>query len=190
MPDRAVRMVDRPAVTLLALASVASWAIAPVLLAVLLVVAHQRQADTTIPERNSDRHVSVRHVAALKTFEHAIVRRDRIAAALPSPQMLLEQVPQCRGAWEGGGGTIDRLRRFVTRAPSSGTSPAARMGAQLKDIDNALRAFSSRENRRVSEAVGFDSAAWFAAVNAALQAPIEAVDYPGRHFSLHCADVA
>src|SRR5678815_5372050 len=106
MPDRAVRMVDRPAVTLLALASVASWAIAPVLLAVLLVVAHQRQADTTIPERDSDRHVSVRHVAALKTFEYAIVRRDRVSVGPLSADALLTRIPACRSAWDGGGGCL------------------------------------------------------------------------------------
>jgi hypothetical protein len=176
--------------SLLDLAIIASTAVVPVLLGVLLTVASAREADTLAPSRASDRHVSVRHVAALKTFERAVVPRDRIAAALPSPQTLLEQVPACREAWQGGGGKMDRLRRLVTGAYSRGTSPAARMGAQLKDIDAALQSFSSRENRRVSEVVGFDSAAWFAAVNTALQTPIEAPDYPGRRFALQCADIA
>ena len=179
-----------PPTSLLQLAIMASTAVLPVLLGVLLMVASARQADTLMPSRASDRHVSVRHVSALKTFEHAIVRRDRITAALPTGQMLLERVPRCREAWEGDGGTMGRLRRFVTRAPPRGTSPALRMGAQLKDIDGALRAFSSGENRRVTEVVGFDAAAWFDAVNTALQTPIEALDYPGRRFTLQCADVA
>ena len=185
-------MAERPRrrASLLDLAIIASTAVVPVLLGVLLTVASAREADMLAPSRASDRHVSVRHVAALKTFERAVVPRDRIAAALPSPQTLLEQVPSCREAWQGGGGKMDRLRRLVTGASSRGTSPAARMGAQLKDIDAALQSFSSRDNRRVSEVVGFDSAAWFAAVNTALQTPIEAPDYPGRRFALQCADIA
>ena len=185
-------MADRPRrpASLLDLAIIASTAVVPVLLGVLLTVASAREADTLAPSRTSDRHVSVRHVAALKTFEHAVVPRVRITAALPSPQALLEQVPACREAWEGAGGKMDRLRRFVTGASSRGSSPAARMGAQLQEIDAALQSFSSRENRRVTEVVGFDSAAWIAAVNTALQTPIEAPDYPGRRFALQCADVA
>jgi hypothetical protein len=185
MGDRARRRTS-----LLQLAIMASAAVLPVLLGVLLMVASARQMDTLTPLRASDRHVSVRHVAALKTFEHAIVRRDHIAAALPTAQALVERVPQCRAAWEGGGGTIDRLRRFVTRAPERGTSPATRMAAQLKEIDDAVRAFSNGENRRVTDALGFDAAAWFDAVTTALQTPVEAPDYPGSRFALQCADVA
>src|SRR4051812_19901482 len=152
------------------------------------MVASARQADMLVPPRTGDRHVSVRLVAALKTFEHAVIQRDRIASALPTPQILLERIPQCRDVWEGNGGTIERLRRFATRAPANRTSPAMQMSAQFKDIDAALRAFSSGDNRRVSDIVGFDAEAWFGAVNAALRTPIEVPDYPGRHFTLHCAD--
>lgn len=175
--------------SLLDLAIIASTAVLPVLLGVLLMVASARQAEMLVPPRAGDRHVSVRLVAALKTFERAIISRDRITSALPTSQMLLDRIPQCREAWEGSGGTIARLRRFATRAPPRATSPAIQMSAQLQDIDNALQAFSSGENRRVSEVVGFDAEAWFAAVNAVLQTPIEAPDYPGRHFTLQCADV-
>ncbi|MEP6678069.1 MAG: hypothetical protein ABJB78_02135 [Betaproteobacteria bacterium] len=176
--------------SLLQLAVMASAAVLPVLLGVLLVVASARQADALSPSRASDRHVSVRHVAALKTFESAIVRQDRIAAAAPTPQALLERVPQCRAAWEGGGGTWERLRRLVVQAPARSVSPAARMAAQLKEIDEAVRAFSSGDNRRVTDAVGFDAAATFAAVAAALRTPVDAPDYPGRSFALQCADIA
>jgi len=176
--------------SLLQFAIMASTAVLPVLLGVLLMVASARQSDALATSRASDRHVSVRHVAALKTFEHAIVRRDRIAATLPTAQALVERVPQCRAAWAGGGGTIDRLRRVVTRAPERGASPATRMAGQFKEIDDALREFSNGENRRVTDAVGFDAAAWFEAVIMALQTPVEAPDYPGRRFALQCADVA
>ena len=179
----------RRAASLLQLAITASAAVLPVLLGVLLAVASARPTDTPVAPRSGDRHVSVRHVAALKTFEHGIVRRDRVTAPLPTPRLLVERIAQCRAAWDGGGGTIDRLRRIVTGAPERGTSPAARMAAQLKDIDDALRAFSSGENRRVSDVVGFDAAAWLDAVATALRAPIEAPEYPGHTFALQCADV-
>ena len=190
MPDRAVRMVDRPAVTLLALASVASWAIAPVLLAVLLVVAHQRQADTTIPERDSDRHVSVRHVAALKTFEYAIVRRDRVSVGPLSADALLTRIPACRSAWDGGGGVLARMHRYLSRTVDSGSSPAARIVAELQAIDDALLRFSSSENPRVSDKVGLDGARWAEAVAVALRTPVETAEYPDRQFSVRCADIA
>jgi hypothetical protein len=185
MGDRARRRTS-----LLQLAIIASGAVLPVLLGVLLMVASARQADVLVPSRASDRYVSVRHVAALKTFEHAIVRRDRVAAALPTAEALVERIPHCRAAWEGGHGAIDRLRQRVTRAAERGVSPAARMAAQLKDIDDALRAFSSGENRRVTDVLGLDAAAWFDAVTTALQTPVEAPDYPGRRFALQCTDVA
>ena len=72
-----------------------------------------------MPARSSDRHVSVRQVAALKTFEYAIVRRDRVKAALPTAEALLERIPQCRAEWEGRGGTLSRLRKLVSHAPDA-----------------------------------------------------------------------
>jgi hypothetical protein len=60
-------MAERRQLTLLQLAIATSAALVPVLFAVLLIVASARQADSAKPAQNSDRHVSVRHVAALKT---------------------------------------------------------------------------------------------------------------------------
>ena len=98
MPDPIRRRTS-----LLDLAIIASTAVLPILLVVLLMVASARQADMLAPQRAGDRHVSVRLVAALKTFEHAVTRRDRITSALPTPQILRERIPQCREAWEGIG---------------------------------------------------------------------------------------
>src|SRR6476646_5379191 len=134
MPGEVVPMADRPTVTLLALASVASRAIAPVLLAVLLVVAHQRQVDTTIPERNSDRHVSVRHVAALKTFEYAIVRRDRVQVGPLSTAALVDRIPQCRAAWSGEGSALARMQRWLSHASASESTPASSIAAELESL--------------------------------------------------------
>ena len=64
------------------------------------------------------------------------------------------------------------------------------MALQLDEIDQALLAFSSGDNRRVSDAVGFDGARWFDAVTTALQTPIETPDYPGVRFAVQCADIA
>jgi len=180
----------RPATSLIHLAIVASAAVMPVLLGVLLLVASARQADAPAAARAGDRHVSVRQVAALKTFEHAFVRRDRVTSALPTGAALLDRVPQCRGTWEGSRGMLDRVRGLITHPVERGASPATRMAAQLQDIDDALRAFSGGDNRRVTDVLGFDAGPWFDAVSAALRTPVEAPGYPGRHFALQCADVA
>ena len=51
---------------------------------------------------------------------------------------------------------------------------------QLAEIDEALLAFSSGDNRRVSDKPSASTAArWFDAVTTALQTPVEAPDYPG-----------
>jgi hypothetical protein len=179
----------RASVTLLWLASIASRAIVPVLLVVLLVVGHERLADTT-PARGSDRHVSVRHIAALKTFEYAVVRRDRVGVGPLSADALLSRVPACRSAWDGRGGVLARMQRYLSRTTDSGPTPAARIAAELQAIDAALLRFSSEENSRVSDKVGLDGARWAAAVAIALRTPVETPEYPNRRFSLQCADIA
>ena len=146
-------MAEHRRLTLLQLAIAASTAVVPVLLAVLLMVASTRQADGTKPAPNSDRHVSVRHVTALKTFEYAIVQRNRVSAGPPSAETLLERFPQCRSAWDGRGGVLNRLRRLVTRSTDQSSSPAIRMALQLEDRSDAA-CFSTGDNRRVSNAVG------------------------------------
>src|SRR5690242_1821370 len=107
-------MDDRRRLTLLDLAIAASAAVVPVLLGVLLLVATSRQNDNAQPARNSERHISVRHVAALKTFEYAIVRRDRVRSSLPSADELLARVPQCRSEWDGAPRLLARVRMLFT----------------------------------------------------------------------------
>ena len=156
-------MSARRSPSLLELAIAASVAVVPILIAVLLAVAIPRAADDDT--RGEERHVSVRHVAALKTFEHAIVRRDRVAAPAPSADQLLAVLPQCHKAWEGG-----------------------RVARELGVIDRALVRFGSAENRRVASAVGLDGARWTSAVDAALRTPVETPD--GRTFQVRCEDIA
>ncbi len=182
-------MAERRRLTLLQLAILASTAVVPVLLAVLLSVASARQGDIGKPAQNSDRHVSVRMVAALKTFEYAIVRRESVRAGQPSAAALVERFPQCRATWEGGG-LWSRLRRALSPPGEGAPSVAMRMSAQLGEIDNALMAFSSGDNRRVSDTVGIDGARWLDAVAIALRTPIESSDYPGVRFTVQCVDIA
>jgi hypothetical protein len=177
--------------TLLDFAIAASAAVVPVLLLVLLLVGVIRPLDPGAPAaRNGERHVSVREVAALKTFERAIVRRDTVVVGPPTALLLLDRVPQCRSAWGGRGGVLDRVRAVLAPKDSASPSPAQRLADQLRDLDDELLHFSDRANRRVSEPVGFDAARWFEAVGEALQRPIEAPDYPGHKFTVQCADIA
>jgi hypothetical protein len=174
--------------TLLGFAIMASVAVVPVLLGVLLLVAVFRPLDTVAP-RAGDRHVSARSLAALKTFERAIVRKDTVIVGPPSAILLLDRVPQCRSAWDGHASAIDRFRAVFSKAAAA-PSPAQRLAAQLSDIDDDLLRFSTGANRRVAAAVGFDSLRWFDAVGRALQTPIETPEYPGRKFTVQCSDIA
>ena len=178
-------------ITLLEFAIAASVAVVPLLLVVLVVVAEMRPSDPSAKARtNGNQHVSLREVAALKTFERAIVRRDAVTAALPTPDALLDGVPQCRADWDGRGGTMHRIRQLLARSHQATLSPAQRMAAQFEELDAALKRFSTGANRRVGDAVGFDVRRWYDAVRVTLQAPVESAEYPGRRFMVLCSDVA
>src|SRR5438105_1240308 len=184
-------MREERGVSLLDLAIAASAAVVPVLLFVLLIVAEVRPSDPSMNARRSgDRHVSIRQVAALKTFEHAIVRRDRVRSALPNADALLDGVAQCRAEWDGRGNALQRIRQSLVKTRAAQLSPAQRLAAQLEEIDAALVRFSTGANRRVTDAVGFDASRWFDALQATLQAPVETSEYPGRRFIVQCADIA
>ena len=89
-------MADRRRRTLLDFAIAASAAVVPVLLLVLFIVGVVRPADPATAGRIGDRHVSVRQVAALKTFERAIVRRPSVTVGPPTAILILDRLPQCR----------------------------------------------------------------------------------------------
>ena len=177
--------------TLLDFAIVASVAVVPVLLAVLVVVAWLRPLDESARAlRASDRYVSARQVAALKTFEFAIVHRNRVSAGPPSAQALLDGIPECHDEWAGRRGAMAELRSALAHATQAAPSLAQRISTQLAELDAALERFSSGANRRVTEAVGFDARRWFAAVRSTLRAPAESPEYPARRFAVKCADIA
>ena len=182
-------MAERRAVTLLELAIAASVAVVPVLLAVLLFVVEVRPSDPS-ERRSSDRYISVRQVAALKTFERAIVRRDHVRGALPTADELLAGVPSCQREWSGRLDPLQRLRETLARSSITQLSPAQKLAAEIDAVDAALLRFSSGAKRRVTDAVGFDASRWFDALQSTLQVPVETPEYPGRKFTVQCADIA
>src|SRR5437762_6734987 len=136
-------MPEQRSITLLELAIAASAAIVPMLLIVLLIVAEVRPSDPSVrAQRNGDQHVSIRQVAALKTFERAIVRRDQVRSAMPTADALLDAVPQCRAEWDGRGNMLQQIRQRLAKARSAQLSPAQRLAAQIEELDVALVRFS------------------------------------------------
>src|SRR5512144_204440 len=131
-------MANKGQATLLDFAIAASIAVVPLLLLVLVAVAEVRPGEASARARpGNNQHVSLREVAALKTFERAIVRRDASRGAPPTADALLERFPQCRNEWDGRGGRLQRLRQLVARSHEATLSPAQRMAAQLEELDAA-----------------------------------------------------
>ena len=112
-------MRKRAQPTLIDLAVAASVAVVPVLLGALLTVAATREAEDARSARNSERHVSVRHLAALKTFEYAIVRRDSGTAPLPTTEALLARFPACRAEWDPSSRWVARMRSTLLASPAA-----------------------------------------------------------------------
>ena len=171
--------------SLLDFALAAPLAIVPVLVGVLLLVALVRPADRSGEawRDGAERYLSVRHLAALKTFEGAIVERSGAVAAPPTPAQLLEALPACRRSW-GRSSAFDWIAGAAAEL-----APAHRIAAQLKQLDAALERFSARANRRVAQPVAFDAARWLEAAAHSLATPLSSTDYPGARFDLRCADL-
>ena len=98
----------------------------------------------TLPPRpaaqQADRYVSVRHLAALKTFEQSVVRRRAPTTAA---------APTAGGLPAGGS-----CRSAAATGTPAGTSRGAAIAAQLGALDAMLLRFSTRANTRVDAAVG------------------------------------
>src|SRR5436190_6558283 len=179
----------RPA-SLLEFAIAASLAVVPVLLGVVLLVGVIRPADVEASGKSpQERYLSVRLVAALKTFEPAVVKRSAVASKLPDGAGVLAALPECGREWRGA----SRWRGWLAEnglARTPPPPPAEQVAAQLAGFDAALAAFGGRSNRRVEHPVGLDAARWFAAAGKALASPIENSDAPAHPFRLRCADLA
>ena len=169
----------------------ASIAVVPILVGIVVLVAVVRPADPESAWRApADRYISLRHVAALQTFEAAIARRTEPAAAPPTAVQLLDAIPQCRHEW-----APQWPATWAVRIGGRADAPSAaeQMAAGLAELDAALLRFASRPNARVAYPVGFDAARWFAAVNRALAADIAApdsLDAPGPRLRMRCTDLA
>lgn len=178
-------MAELRRTTLLDFAVIAALAVVPVMLGILLLVAVVRPSEPSgvAPGRApADRYLSVRHVAALKTFEESIVRRRSDTPVAPGAGQVLEGIPSCRGEWRAG--WLAQLRGGAAQ------SQAQRIAVQLGALDAALLRFGTRPNARVDGAVGIDLARWFEAARAAVGSAVESPDYPGQRFELRCADLA
>ena len=184
-------MAERRKVSLLDCAIVASGAVVPVLIGVVALVAVVRPADpdATWRQGRNDRYVSVRHVAALKTFERAIVRRQGSAPATIDAAQVLDGVAACRREWGVHTGGLPWLRRAVLGGAAE-AAPAEEIAAHLNELDAALLRFSTRANPRVEHRVGIDAARWFGAAGETLATPVETADAPGRQFRVRCADLS
>jgi hypothetical protein len=184
-------MFDRRGSSLLDFAIAASIAVVPIMLGIVLLVAVVRPADPdAVPWRDAAaRYVSVRHVAALKTFEAAIVERAAVTSPPPAAQQVLDGLPLCRREWSAAWRASDWLPRLagISAAPPA---QAEHIAAQLSALDAALLRFGSRRNPRVAQPVGFDAARWFVLAESRLGADIETPAYPGLKFRLRCTDLA
>jgi len=183
-------MAERKPASLLEFAIAASLAVVPVLLGVVVLVAVIRPADADASGRSpQERYLSLRLVAALKTFEPAVRRRSAIDPRIPDGAGVLAALPACQREWRGASPWRAWLaENGLARPPPP--PPAEQVAAQLAAFDAALLAFSSRSNPRVEHPVGFDADRWFAAAAAALASPIENPDAPAHPFRLRCADLA
>ena len=98
--------------SLLDFAIAASVAVVPVMLGIVLLVAVIRPADADAVawRGQSERYLSIRQVAALKTFEQAVVQRTAADPQQPTPADVLEALPHCRAEWRGASPLHARLR--------------------------------------------------------------------------------
>ena len=186
-------MAERRPLSLLDCAIAASLALVPVMVAVVLLVAFVRPTEPGAfgQAGSSDRYVSVRHVAALKTFERAIVARDALpsGATTATAADVLAGVAGCRREWRGDRSALQAVQSSLFGAAAE-PAPADRVAAQLAELDAALLRFSHRADARVDHAVGLDTSRWFAAASEALDTPVESGSAPGQTFRVRCADLA
>ena len=127
-------MAERKPASLLDFAIAASIAVVPVLLGVVLLVAVIRPADVEASGRSpQERYVSARQVAALKTFEPAVLRRSGDQRPLPDGAGVLAALPACQREWRGASpwrGLAGRERpgaHAAAAAGRAGRGPARRL---------------------------------------------------------------
>ena len=161
-------MAERRRLSLLDCAIAASLALVPAMAAVVGLVAFVRPAEPGGfgQAGGNDRYVSVRHVAALKTFERAVVARTAVPAgtATATAADVLAGIGGCRREWRGDRGVMQHVHAFLFGSTAEAT-PAEGVAAQLAELDAALLRFSHRADARVGHPVGLDASRWFAAAS-------------------------
>jgi hypothetical protein len=163
----------------------------PVLLGVLLLVAWLRPLEAGSRGKiDGDRHVSVRQVTALKTFERGIVRRDSVGPGPPTAAALLAGVPPAVTNGRDGAvrsrGSRAILRPRATRRPNL-------QSESRRNLQSSTTPCSLSVPPPIAEsAIPSDSTsdAGPKAVSLVVRAPAESPEYPGRKFVVQCADIA
>ena len=138
------------------------------------------------PAGAADRYVSVRHVAALKTFEQAIVAARAEQPSAPTAAQVLRRHPAVPAR------VARRLAGTAARpAAAPAPSQAERIAAQLAALDAALLRFGTRPTRASTARSGFDVGALVRRrAGRARPRRSRRRDYPGQRFELRCADLA
>ena len=96
------------------------------------------------------------------------------------PRRCWTAIPQCRAEWDGRGGTMQRIRQLLARSHRRHSRPHSGWPRSWRSSTRALLRFSTGANRRVGDAVGFDSTRWFDAVpRDARRLRSKLADYPG-----------
>ena len=185
-------MADARTSTLLEFAIAASLAVVPVLLGrpagrrVRAAARRSRRARATPIVTSASRHV-----AALKTFERAIVRRDRCASPPATPTELLERPRRSAGA-NGRQRGVRRSRALRALAHAPGATrrrPTHRRAARATSTPRCC-ASARATNRRVERSGRLRRRALVRRGRTRCETPVEAADYPGRSSPVRCADIA
>jgi hypothetical protein len=98
--------------------------------------------------RPADRYVSVRHVAALKTFEQAIVQRPATAPGAPTAVETCWTAYRDAGASGSATWSPSQWLPGLGATPAAAPSPAEHIAAQLAEFDAALLHASARAPTR------------------------------------------
>lgn len=179
-----------PHLLALTISTVAVFALA--IFAVLNALGRWHEKDfSDIPASARNRYVNARLVAALKTFEGAIVPLAQAGRrAPPDASVLIAGLPECRKVLDDAPGLwTKRVAEFRQRKIDT-TTTADRLAARLAALDIYLAQLTSGKNPRFQQALAFDASRWFVAVQAALQQPVPVSGPTGEmQLTLGCNDV-
>ena len=155
-----------------------------------------RSCARPIPDRvwrqgRSDRYVSVRHVAALKTFERAVVRRAATGSRAADGARRARR--PCRRAGANGAARPAR-RSGCARSPSAAPTTAPPAAQHRRAAERARRRAAALQRARRTRASSTASASMRRAGSPPPTTPwrrrSRSADAPGQRFQVRCADLA